>query len=232
MYSYTTFKEKLKHLRSEINSVCEHIGRNPAEVTILPVTKDQTSVAIQYASQAELHAVGENKVQEAEEKKKLSKIPMRWELIGHLQTNKAKQAVELFDRIQSVDSEKLLLKINQYAAELNKSPYPILLQVNAGKDPAKFGLEEENVRAVIELAIKKCPHIKLEGLMTIAPLTEDTSIIRTTFRNLKTLRDQLQQEFKITLPELSMGMSGDWKIAIEEGSTQVRIGSYLFGDRM
>lgn len=158
---------------------------------------------------------------------------LSWELIGHLQSNKARTAAALFDRIQSVDSEKLLRKLDEAARPLDRRP-AVLLQVNAGRDPAKFGCELEDAPRLLEAALTY-PGLRVEGFMTIAPLgadeTETADLARRTFANLRTLRDDLETRFGVSLPELSMGMSADLELAIAAGSTCVRVGSALFGTR-
>ncbi len=173
--------------------------------------------------------VGENRVQEALEKK-LGISEVCWELIGHLQTNKTRQVVGEFSRIQTVDSRKLLKKINDVSLQ-KKIKTSILLQVNAGSDPAKYGCSVEVVDDLLEFALSQ-QNIAVEGLMTIAPYAPDNlDIAKTTFQKLRTLRDDLCQKWDVELKELSMGMSMDMQEAIAAGSTMVRVGSALFGKR-
>jgi pyridoxal phosphate enzyme (YggS family) len=198
-------------------------------VRLLAVTKTHPAAAAEYAARYGLRAVGENRVQEGMEKRAQCTAPLAWELIGHLQSNKAKLAVAHFDRVQSVDSEKLLRVLAQ-AAEAQSKTLPVLLQINAGNDPAKFGAEPADAPRLLELALT-LPALRVEGLMTIAPLSEDRDVARRTFANLRTIRDALSAQFGVALPELSMGMSGDLAEAIAEGSTLVRVGTALFGQR-
>ncbi len=195
----------------------------------MPVTKTHSSVAVEYVALYGLTSVGENRVQEAVAKRMGTSTLLRWELIGHLQTNKAKLAATHFDRIQSVDSEKLLNALNQAAGELGKV-LPILLQVNAGNDPAKYGVEPSDADRLLEVALTK-PHLQVDGLMTIAPLADDPAVARRTFANLRAIRDDLAGRLGVPLSELSMGMSSDLAAAVAEGSTLVRIGTALFGER-
>ena len=176
-----------------------------------------------------MSAVGENRVQEAAAKRPLSPASLRWELIGHLQSNKAKLAVETFDRIQSVDSVDLASRLGRIAGELGKS-VPVLLQVNAGDDPAKFGTDLAGAPALLEAALT-APALKVEGLMTVPPLSDDPEVARRAFDRLRACRDDLAARFAVALPELSMGMSGDLELAIAAGSTCVRVGSALYGER-
>lgn len=226
---YETFRMRADTLLARIAEQCRTAGRNPQEVTLLPVTKTHPAAAAEYAARYGLTAVGENRVQEAVDKQAQTTAAVRWELIGHLQSNKAKLAVTHFGRIQSVDSEKLLNVLDRAAGELGRK-LPILIQVNAGNDPAKFGAEPADAPRLLDLALAK-PHLQVDGLMTIAPLSDDPAVARRTFANLRTIRDQLATRTGAPLRELSMGMSGDLDAAIAEGSTLVRVGSALYGPR-
>ena len=226
---YSTFVSNADTVRAEITTACEAAGRVPTEVELLAVTKNHGAWAPEYAARYGLTGVGENRVQEAMEKKPLVAAPLRWELIGHLQSNKARVAAENFDRVQSVDSVKLLRRLDAAAAELNRK-LGVLLQVNAGDDPAKFGVDLADAPSLLEAALA-LPHLQVDGLMTIAPLADDISIAQRTFANLRELRDRLASDFGTPLATLSMGMSGDLIPAIAAGSTQVRIGTALFGRR-
>lgn len=229
MGSFEEFKLRTDEVLREITEACRQCGRNPAEVRLLPVTKTHPAQAVDWVARAGFPAVGENRVQEVEEKKPAVTSPVQWELIGHLQSNKAKLAARLFDRIQSVDREKLLTALDRAAAETGKT-LPILLQVNAGDDPNKFGADVDQAPRLLECALTK-KSLRVEGLMTIAPLSHETEIAERTFARLRQLRDALAEKFHVPLPELSMGMSGDFAAAIRFGSTQVRVGTRLFGER-
>ncbi len=196
---------------------------------LLAVTKLFPAAAVEFAARYGLRAVGENRVQEGVEKRAQTTAKIAWELIGHLQSNKARLAVQHFDRIQSVDSAKLLQIIDRVAAEAGKTQ-PVLLQVNSGHDPAKSGVEPEEAGRLLEAALG-CKNVRVDGLMAIAPLSEDPSVARRAFANLREIRDRLKAATGAPLPELSMGMSGDMEAAVEEGSTIVRVGSALFGAR-
>lgn len=232
--AYEEFVRRADVVRAQIAAACAAAGRDPATVELLAVTKTHPVAAADYAARYGLRAVGENRVQEAAEKRPRCAAPtLLWELIGHLQSNKAKLAATHFDRVQSVDSEKLLNHLDRAAAELGKS-LPVLLQINAGRDPAKFGAELEDAPRLLELALTK-KNLRLDGLMTIAPLgatpAEAADHAQRTFSQLRALRDDLAARFQIPLRELSMGMSGDLAPAIAAGSTQVRVGSALYGAR-
>lgn len=229
MISFNEFKTNTERVLSQIAEACRNAGRDPSEVELLAVTKTHPAEAAEYAARFGLKAVGENRVQEAIDKKPLSPVSLRWELIGHLQSNKAKLAVETFNRVQSVDSLKLIKLLDRAAGEQGRT-LAVLLQINAGRDPAKFGAELEEAPALLEAALS-CKSLQVDGLMTIAPLSDDPAIAQRTFEALRELRDQLATRFGTPLRELSMGMTGDLAIAVAAGSTQVRVGTALFGRR-
>jgi pyridoxal phosphate enzyme (YggS family) len=226
---YETFRARADALLVRIAEVCRATGRNPQEVTLLPVTKTHPATAVEYAARYGFKAVGENRVQEAIDKQRQTAAPVRWELIGHLQSNKARLAAAHFGRVQSVDSEKLLNALDRAAGEQGRK-LSVLLQVNAGNDPAKFGAEPADAPRLLDLALAK-PHLQIDGLMTIAPLSDDPAVARRTFAALRGIRDTLASRAGRPLPELSMGMSGDLDAAIAEGSTLVRVGTALYGSR-
>jgi len=229
MINFNDFKANTDQVISRISEACQAVGRSPTEVELLAVTKTHPAEAAEYVARFGLKAVGENRVQEAIDKKVLTKSPLRWELIGHLQSNKAKLVAEHFDRVQSVDSQKLLTLLDRAAGERGRI-LPILLQINAGRDPAKFGAEIEEAPQLLENALA-CKSLRLDGLMTIAPLSDDPAVAQRTFATLRELRDKFALQFGVPLRELSMGMSGDLAAAIAAGSTQVRVGTALFGQR-
>ncbi len=226
---YDIFRERVDGLLHRIAGVSRQAGRDPSTVTLLPVTKTHPPAAAEYALRYGLAAVGENRVQEAVEKRALVPGTLRWELIGHLQSNKARLAVAHFDRIQSVDSEKLLAALDRAAGELGRK-LPVLLQINAGDDPAKFGAEPADAPRLLEFALAR-PHLQVDGLMTIAPLSPDPAVARRTFARLREIRDGLAVRLGVPLRELSMGMTGDLEAAVAEGSTLVRVGTALYGSR-
>jgi PLP dependent protein len=226
---YETFSSRADALRAQIAAVCARAGRDPATVELLAVTKTHPVEAAAYAARYGLRAVGENRVQEAAEKRPLAPASLQWELIGHLQSNKARLAAASFDRIQSIDTEKLLVTLDRAAAELGKT-LAVLLQINAGQDPAKFGADPADAPRLLKTALAQ-KHLRVDGLMTIAPLSSDTAVATRCFENLRTIRDALVAGFGVPLPVLSMGMSGDLEAAILAGSTQVRVGSALYGAR-
>lgn len=229
MIALNRFIINFTNIKLRIERACQECGRNVSEVQLLPVTKTHPIDAVKHALHVGLASVGENRVQEVKEKKPLCPESCKWELIGHLQSNKVKDAVKLFDRIQSVDSLKLIRKLNS-ACEASGKVLPILLQCNAGKDPNKYGFNEALMKEALE-AVLGASFLKCEGLMTIAPLNENPSSAKACFEKLRIIRDSLVSEFKIELNELSMGMTQDLEEAISSGSTMIRIGSALYGSR-
>jgi PLP dependent protein len=226
---YDEFKHRADAVRSRIGEACARSGRKAGEVELLAVTKGHPVQAAEFAARYGLRAVGENRVQEGIEKRGKAALSVAWELIGHLQSNKARVAAQNFDRIQSVDSVKLLDLLDRAAEEQGKR-LAILLQVNAGLDPAKSGVEPPQAQALLEAALAR-GSLRVEGLMTIAPLSEDPGTATRTFSALREIRDRLESATGARLRELSMGMSGDMEQAIAEGSTLVRVGTALFGSR-
>ncbi len=229
MIEREVFLENLEKLRQRIITASKACGRNFRDVSLLPVTKNWPVEAVSYCMDAGIRSVGENRVQEALLKQDLVK-GMAWELIGHLQTNKVKQVIGRFNRIQTVDSRKLLSKL-QGAAAAKEVLLDILIQVNSGNDPAKHGFSLEDAVAGLDFALT-CSNLRVQGLMTIAPYApEDPDVARSCFERLENLRTELEVRGGLKLPELSMGMSADLEEAIASGSTMIRVGSALFGDR-
>lgn len=229
MIAYQEFEHRLAELFHRIDDCCQRHGRQRDGVRLLPVTKTHPVAAVQYCWQAGLRAVGENRVQEATTKKSELAEPIRWELIGPLQSNKARLAVQTFDLIHSVDRPKIVPILDRLAGELNRL-LPILIEVNAGDDPAKHGVSCAEAPALLEMVLR-AENLHIEGLMTIAPLDDDPAVAARTFERLRVLRDGLSERFGVPLRELSMGMTSDLEAAIAAGSTCLRVGSALFGER-
>jgi pyridoxal phosphate enzyme (YggS family) len=218
----TSIAERLALIRERVTRAADRAGRAPAEVTIVAVSKSFPPEAIEEAAAAGIAHIGENRVQEAAAKiPSLRHLPVTWHMVGHLQTNKAKTALELFDIIQSVDSLRLAEALSHRA----ERPIPVLLEVNVAGEASKFGFSLPEVPQAAE-AVARLPHLNVCGLMTIAPLVGEPEEVRPLFRELRQLRDALG------LAELSMGMTDDFEVAIEEGATMVRIGRAIFGGRL
>jgi pyridoxal phosphate enzyme (YggS family) len=215
-----------------MTSAAERSGRDPRDIALMGVSKFQPIEAICAAFNCGLKLFGENRVQEREEKSALwTGDGAVWHMIGHLQRNKVRKAVALFDCIESVDSVELADSIERIISENIEVLYPILIEVNVSGESSKEGVPPEVVFVLLEDILERCPHLTVEGFMTIGPNVSDRRAIRESFVSLRNLRDEARKRFGIPLPHLSMGMSGDYEIAIEEGSTIVRVGTGIFGLR-
>jgi len=222
--------ENLKAIQQRMAAACARAGRAPGTVTLIAVTKGQPPEAVAEAAKLGLALFGENKVQEAKAKIPLCPGRLHWHLVGHLQTNKCRDAVELFEMIHSVDSLHLAQEINKRAEQAART-MPILLEVNAAGEASKFGYSPERLLAEFS-QINALPRLEIHGLMTVPPWTPNPEKARPLFRQLRQLKDQCEQLLGAPLPSLSMGMTGDFEVAIEEGATIVRIGTALFGERL
>ncbi len=219
----------LANIREKLAEAARRAGRRPDEVGLVAVSKTQPVEKIREAVDAGQRIFGENRVQEAFEKAPVLPKGLSWHLIGHLQSNKIRKALNLFDLIHGVDSVHLAQAIDRIAAEMKICPR-ILLEINVSGETSKFGFAPESLQACIEeLVALQC--VKLDGLMTMAPFSPNPEHSRPCFARLLKIRDQLVQQTHLPLPTLSMGMSGDYEVAVEEGATLVRIGSALFGER-
>jgi len=219
----------LKAIQNGIVAACARTGRDPASVALLAVSKSQSPDMVRAVAGLGLNLFGENKVQEAKAKIPLCPGNLRWHMIGHLQTNKCGDAVRFFEMIQSVESVELAAEINKRAGQAAKT-MPILLEVNIAGEASKFGYPPDRLLKELE-QINALKRIEIQGLMTIAPWTTEPEKVRPIFRQLRELKGRSEQILGASLPHLSMGMSGDYGVAIEEGATIVRIGTALFGPR-
>jgi pyridoxal phosphate enzyme (YggS family) len=231
MITEQEFLKNLDVLRDKLATSCSNSNRSFKDVSILPVTKNWPVNAVSYACRAGFKRVGENRVQEAISKQDDAvDTIINWDLIGHLQSNKVKFVANRFQRIQTVDSIKLLTKLDAALSRAN-AQISILIQVNTGMDPAKSGISEEKCEELLVQALE-LKTINVDGFMTIAPFSpENKSVARNAFCKLRILRDKMTSIYKIPLNELSMGMSGDLDEAVREGSTMIRVGSALYGKR-
>ncbi len=226
----------LAEVRERIAQAANRAGRQPDDVALMAVSKTHPASAILEAAAAGQHLFGENRVQEFagkyEELKAAGIANVRFHLIGHLQSNKAAKAAELLDAVDSVDSLRLAERLNEAASRLNRR-LDVLIEVNIGGEAAKSGLApaSDELQALLE-AQPRLPSLAIRGLMTVPPFTAEPEGARPYFRQLRELRDRLRASSGLELPELSMGMSHDFEVAIEEGSTCVRIGTAIFGARM
>ena len=223
MFAEMDITRNLRDVERRIAQAAQMAGRSPAEITIVAVTKGLTAQAIEAALEAGIRHIGENRVQEARGKiARLSNLQPcpTWHMVGHLQTNKVKTAVEIFDIIHSIDSLRLAEALSGRA----RNTVPVLLQVNISGEEPKSGFSEAELPKAVE-DVARLPMLKVKGLMTIAPLVSDPEEVRPIFRRLRELRDSLGLE------HLSMGMSDDFEVAVGEGATMVRIGRAIFGER-
>jgi PLP dependent protein len=225
-------RENNLRVRERVAAAALKAGRSADEITLIAVSKTHPASAIQEAYDAGLRHFGENRVQEWEGKHgALQSLDATWHLIGHLQSNKAAKAARIFTSIDSLDDESLGRRLDRLLAETpNAPPLRVLIEVHLGGEESKTGVPEENLRPLAE-TIQTLPHLSLAGLMCIPPFYENTDEVRPHFAHLRELRDQLASALKHPLPVLSMGMSHDFEAAILEGSTEVRIGTAIFGIR-
>ena len=221
--------EALEKIQTAIRASCEKAGRRADEVEIIGVTKTHGPDVVRKAWEAGIRILGENKVQEAGAKIPECVSGPEWHLIGHLQRNKARPALELFSVIHSVDSLRLAEQLERVAEEAGHRPQ-ILLEINVSGEASKDGLRPEQAREVIDY-LMSCRSLTWTGLMTLAPFCPDPEQTRPVFAALRELRDRWERDYGIGLPHLSMGMSNDYRIAVEEGATWLRLGTALFGQR-
>lgn len=224
-------KNNLDDIQGKILSACKKSGRNPEEIKLIAVTKTIDTEIINESILKGVTAIGENKVQEITRKFDHIETSVEWHLIGHLQSNKVKYIIDKVDLIHSVDSVKLATEINKRAKGINKK-MEILVQVNVADEDSKFGIESKDVKGFVE-QLSNLENIEVKGLMTIAPFDVEPENVRMYFRELKTLFDKLSQESlpNVNMKYLSMGMTNDFEIAIEEGANILRIGTGIYGKR-
>ena len=223
--------ENLKQVHDNIDAACKAVGRDPKEVTLIAVSKTKPVPMLQEAYDAGERVFGENKVQEITDKYPQLPQDIHWHMIGHLQRNKVKYIVDKVAMIHSVDSLRLAETIEQEAAK-HQVTVPILIEVNVAEEESKFGVKVSEVLPLVE-SIAAFPHIKIMGLMTIAPYVEDPEENRPVFRQLKKLSVDIDAKNinNVNMSVLSMGMTGDYQVAVQEGTTMVRVGTGIFGER-
>ena len=225
----TSIAENLERVREQIAHAAAKIGRAPNEVELVAITKTHAAEKVREAIQAGQSLFGESRVQEA--RAKIPELPsaIRWHFVGHLQKNKIRHALPLFEMIHSVDSLALAQEMNRIAEEEGMRPR-VLLEINVAGEGSKFGFAPDKLREQME-ALLALPRLSVLGLMTIPPLGEEPEASRKYFVQLRELRDRLQTEFRVDLAQLSMGMTQDYAVAVEEGATLVRVGTAIFGER-
>lgn len=225
-------EENIQRVRETIASAAERCGRRAEDVLLVAVTKTRTVEEMAEAVRCGVGALGENRVQELLLKREAwpADLSAEWRLIGHLQRNKARKVLPAVDAVDSLDSLELARTLGRIAEESGRS-LPVLLEVNTSGEASKEGVAPEGLFPLLEGVLAECPNLSPQGLMTIGPLEGGERAVRGAFALLRTLAEGARKEFSIPLKELSMGMSGDFEWAVEEGSTMVRVGTALFGAR-
>jgi len=224
-------ENNINFIKNNIKRACEKTNRNPEEIKLIAVTKTIDAERINIALKTDIESIGENKVQEILEKYDKIEYDCEWHLIGHLQTNKVKYIIDKVDLIHSLDSLRLAKEINKRAKRINRN-MDVLVQLNIAEEDTKFGLAHNELDDFIK-EVAKLENIKVQGLMTIVPYVLDPEEVRPYFRQMKEIFDSLKNSpfENIKMNYLSMGMTNDYMVAIEEGSNMVRIGTGIFGDR-
>jgi PLP dependent protein len=228
-----SLRERFENVRSRIDARAQLCNRSPEGITLVAITKTHPVDVIRSALEIGIKDLGENRVQEAEPKiKELGRSAAHWHLVGHLQANKARRAVRLFDIIHSVDSTALAERLDRICIEEGCALLPVLVQVDLAGEETKSGIAENRLEKLAD-TIVSCHHLQMTGLMTLPPFFEDAERARPYFRRLRELRDELRSRgyFGERQGDLSMGMTNDFELAIEEGATIVRVGTALFGER-
>lgn len=223
--------DRYRRVLDQVAEAALRVGRSPDEITVVAVSKGVDDERIREAVAAGVRVLGENRVQEALKKReRLADLGVSWHLVGHLQTNKVKYAVKLFDLIHSLDSVRLAREIQKRAEE--RGPVPVLVEVNLSGEASRFGVREEELRPLLE-EVATLPLVRVEGLMTIAPVVERMEEARPCFRRLYELAQKVREWGipGVNMRELSMGMSADFPVAVEEGATMIRVGTAIFGPR-
>jgi len=231
--AFPALRDRFANVRKRIETAARACGRSLDEITLVAITKTHPVEMLEAALRLDVKDLGENRVQEAEEKiNQLGRDAARWHLVGHLQTNKARRAVSLFDVIHSLDSAALAERLERLCVEESRLSLDVLVQIDLGGEATKSGIEMADMPALLS-NLERCPHLRLIGLMTLPPYFENPDCSRPFFKTLRELRDELhaQGHFRSAKGELSMGMSHDFEVAIEEGATMVRVGTALFGER-
>lgn len=224
---------RLARIRAQIEAAALKCGRSPQDVTLIAISKTHPASLVREAIELGATDIGENRVQEAEQKiNEVGRYAARWHLVGHLQANKARRAVQLFDVIHSLDSLELARRLDRMCGEEGREKLPVLVQVDLGHEDTKSGIDESELREFIE-GLKVLERVQLIGLMTLPPFFDDPEQARPFFRRLREVRDELREQgvFGDQKGELSMGMTHDFQVAIEEGATMVRVGTAIFGQR-
>ena len=228
-----TLRDRFEDVRAKVDTAARRANRASETITLIAISKTHPSAVLSEGLRAGITEFGENRVQEAEAKiSELGRDAARWHLVGHLQSNKAARAVQLFDCIHSLDSAELARRLDRLCEAEAREELPVLIQIDLGGEATKTGIDPRHLPELLE-TLKSCQRVRLIGLMTLPPYFENPDCSRPYFKTLRELRNKLQSEghFGERSGELSMGMSHDFEIAIEEGATMVRVGTAIFGER-
>ena len=229
-----SIQQNVENVLAKIDTAAKKSGRTAKDITLIAVTKTHNAEFVMPAYHAGITHFGENRIQEAEDKiPQLSEYDISWHMMGHLQRNKAKNALQLFHEFHALDSKRLAKRLQRQLEKLHKESWPTFIQVNVSGEESKYGIDPSELDPLIELIGESCPGLSVKGLMTVAPFVDDETILRENFRRLRKLRDKHQswELANIHIQSLSMGMTNDYEYAIEEGATHVRIGRAIFGER-
>jgi pyridoxal phosphate enzyme (YggS family) len=232
-FAFQTLGDRLANVRNRIEAAAQQSNRSAQEITLVAISKTHPSVVLKAALESGITDLGENRIQEAEGKIiELGRKAARWHLVGHLQANKARRAISLFDVIHSLDSAGLARRLDRLCVSEGREELPVLIQVDLGGEETKNGIDPRKLPELLD-ALSDCERLRLIGLMTLPPYFENADCARPYFKTLRELRDQMKLDgrFGEGAGELSMGMSHDFEIAIEEGATMVRVGTAIFGER-
>jgi pyridoxal phosphate enzyme (YggS family) len=228
-FAFQTLSDRLANVRRRIEAAAQRANRAADQITLVAISKTHPVETLKAGLAAGITDLGENRVQEAAEK---SRNTVRWHLVGHLQANKARRAVQLFDVVHSLDSSALAQRLDRLCIEEGRAELSVLIQIDLGGEQTKTGIDPSKLPELLD-PLGGCKRLRLKGLMTLPPYFENADCARPYFKTLRQLRDELQQQghFGEHAGELSMGMSHDFEIAIEEGATMVRVGTAIFGER-
>lgn len=230
--NHEEIQERAARVLARVRRAAERTGRDPGDVALLPITKGHEASTLEAVAAAGFGRVGENRVAEAEAKRaSLARLDLEWCMVGHVQRNKAARVIRTFDRVESVDSLRLASKLSAEVERAERAALPVLVQVNASGEATKGGFPVEAGSAQVA-EVCKLPGLKVEGLMTMAPFVNDDELLRAVFRRTRELNERCRSEIDGYAGEvLSMGMSNDFELAVEEGSTELRLGTILVGER-
>ncbi len=226
-------RKRITLVRERLSEACLKAGRGKNCAKLIGVTKTKPASLLRDACEIGLCTFGENRVQEFLKKwEELKDLPVEWHFIGYLQSNKVKYIVDKVVLVHSVDRPSLVDELQKRVSKKGIEKFPILIEVNVGGEETKAGVSPSEAPKLLEYILKNAPSLEVKGLMTVPPYREDPEEVRPFFAELRNLRNRLEEEFKISLPELSMGMSHDYPVAVKEGATMVRVGTAIFGERL